>query len=418
MVYIRKLMQLVERHIIKPTHRFYGEIDRLSFLTKNLYNAANYIYRQNFFAGKRTDATAVYHALKDTVDYKAIPAKVASDVLRRLFRAWQSYYASIIAYQKDPDSFKASPSIPKYKGTPGNRSDGRYVVGYNYQAVSKKALKKGLANPSKTNIYVPTSVNYKIDEIRLIPRTGCYYIEIVYTREDSNEKLPGNHIAAIDLGLNNLATLTTNVPGYQPKIYDGRAIKAANQYCHKKNAVHRSFLAKNQFTSARIKRLWHKRNCKVDYYLHTTSRGIINELVSNRIGKLIVGWNRDFKDKINIGKVNNQKLATIPHYRLVEQLKYKGELAGIEVIEHEESYTSKCSALDLEPIKKHQKYQGRRVKRGLFKTAEGKLINADMNGSLNIGRKVVGNGFIPHPIEAVVVQPVRVRPYKGKIEAV
>lgn len=153
----------------------------------------------------------------------------------------------------------------------------------------------------------------------------------------------------------------------------------------------------------------------MDYYLHTTSSAIIKQLIINQIGQLIVGWNQGFKDGINIGQVNNQKFVSVPHYRFVTLLKYKAMLAGIEVIEHEESYTSVCSALDLEPLTFHDNYQGKRVKRGLFITSTGKHINADLNGALNIGRKVVGNGFIPDSIEAVVVQPIRVKPYKCKV---
>ncbi len=153
----------------------------------------------------------------------------------------------------------------------------------------------------------------------------------------------------------------------------------------------------------------------MDYYLHCTSKAIIVELVNNQIGKLIIGWNKDFKDSINMGKINNQKFVNIPHKKLIEQLKYKGLLAGIEVIETEESYTSKCSAIDLEPIKKHDNYLGKRIKRGLFKTATCQLINSDLNGSLNIARKVVGNDFIISSYSGCVVQPIRIRPYKLKI---
>lgn len=416
-------MQLVERHIINRNHKFFAEIDNLSFLAKNLYNAATFIYRQDFFAHKQTDATEVYHTLKNTTDYKSLPAKVSTDVLRRVFKSWQSYYQAIKEYQRNPTKFTGMPRIPNYKGSVGNRSDGRFVVGYNLQAVSKKALKKGLAHPSGTNIFLPTKVVEKIDEIRLVPRTGCYVVEVVYTIEITTSTQPKNRVAAIDLGLNNLAVLAFNIAGIAPQIYDGRAIKAANQYCNKSHARFFSLLQKNQAhpryvainCSTRINKLWQKRNCKVDYYLHTTSSAIIKQLVINQIGKLIIGWNQRFKDSINIGKINNQKFVSIPHYRFVAQLRYKAAMAGIEVIEHEESCTCVCSALDLEPLRKHDNYQGKRVKRGLFITSTGKHINADLNGALNIGRKVVGNGFIPHPIEAVVVQPLRVKPYKCKI---
>jgi len=411
-------MQLVERHVIKPNHEYFRECDQLCLLSKNLYNAGNYIYRQNFFSGIATNAIEVYHELKTSVDYKAMPAKVAQNTLRLLLRNWTSYNQAAIAYKLNPTKFKGSPKIPNYKGTVNKkRLDGRYIVGYNNQAISKKLLKKNIANPSGTNIFLPIKAT-TVDEMRIIPRTGCYVIEVVYNQTEPTESLPKVRVASCDLGLNNLATLTYNVPGLKPIIYDGRAIKSANQYANKKNAALRSSLPKEQKSTKRLEKLWLKRNLKMDYYLHTTSRAIINELVKNNIGVLVIGWNEGFKDSINIGRVNNQKFVSIPHKRLIEQLTYKGQLAGMEINLVSEAYTSKCSALDNEPIKKQTTYLGKRVKRGLFRTATGLFLNSDVNGSLNIGRlyqeKVAGNADKAHLVEGVVVHPVRVKAYKEK----
>ncbi len=416
-------MQLIERHILRPNHRFYAEADKLCFLSKNLYNCGNYIYRQNFFAGQQTNALAVYHTLKAGVDYKALPAKVAQNTLGRLLLSWTSYYKAQRKYTEDPSSFKAAPQIPSFKGSVSKqRADGRYVVVYNCQAVSKKALKKGYANPSGSSIQLKTKAT-AIDEIRIVPRKGCYLVEVVYTKTEEKSQ-DAKRVAAIDIGLNNLATLTFNVPKITPKIYDGRALKSCNQYSNKQNAILRKLLPKNAISSQRLNRLWHKRNCKVDYYLHKTSCAIVKELVHHQIGLLIIGWNKDFNDEINSeqsssptnsstnSSVINPKFISIPHKCLITQLQYKAQLAGIQVVITEENYTSKCSSVDLEAIAKHSSYQGSRVKRGLFRTKSGKCINADVNGSLNIGRKVVGNEFISHPVEDVVVHPVRVKAYK------
>jgi len=404
-------MQLVERHVIKPNHRFYREADRLSWLCKNLYNSANYIYRQNFFATQQTNALAVYHALKTTPDYKALPAKVAQSTLGLVLKAWTSYYLVVRNYQEDPTKFKAAPKIPHYKGSRDRkREDGRYVVVFNCQAVSKRALKKGYARPSGTNIWLPSKVT-SILEIRIVPKVGCYVVDVVYEKLEQPLQV-NQRVAAIDLGLNNLATLTYNVPGLVPTIFDGRAVKSTNQYCNQVSSVLKSLLPAAQKNSKKIAKLWHKLNCKVDYYLHTTSSAIIKELVNNQIGLLAIGWNQDFKDGIKTAKVNNQNFACIPHRRFVQMLQYKGQIAGIKVVLVEESYTSKCSALDWEPIQKHSDYIGSRVKRGLFRTKTGRFINADVNGSLNIGRKAVGDGFIPNSIEGFVVNPVRLKAYK------
>lgn len=408
-------MQLVERHVIRPNHKYYAEADSLSFLAKNLYNCALYIYRQNYFKGVGTNAIEVYHNLKNSVDYKALPAKISQNILGLVLKNWNSYISAKNAYYSDPSKFKGEPKIPRYKGSRAKqREDGRYVVIYNNQAVSKKSLKKHIAHPSGTNIYLSTKAK-SIDEIRIVPRTGCYVIEVVYSQQES-VMLSKTRVAAIDLGLNNLGTVTYNVPSLKSKIYDGRAVKSVNQYANKKNAQLRSLLPNNQYSSKRLERLWLKRNLQVEYYLHTTSRAIINDLVLNNIGLLVVGWNKDFKDSINLGRVTNQKFVAIPHKKLIEQLQYKGKLAGISVVLVNESYTSKCSALDQEPLEKQECYLGKRIKRGLFRTRSGVKINADVNGSLNIGRKVIGNEFISHPIGDAVVHPIRVKAYKRRLK--
>src|SRR4028119_826235 len=169
-------MQLVERHVIKPNHRFYREADRLSWLFRSLYNSANYIYRQNFFASQQTNALAVYHTLKTSPDYKALPAKVAQSTLGLVLKAWTSYSLAVRNYQEDPTKFKAAPKIPHYKGSrTRKREDGRYVVVFNCQAVSKRALKKGYARPSGTNIGWPQKAP-RIWESGMVPKVGCYVV--------------------------------------------------------------------------------------------------------------------------------------------------------------------------------------------------------------------------------------------------
>ena len=404
-------MQLVERHVIKPNHRFYREADRRSCLCKNLYKSANYIYRQNFFAPQQTHALAVYHALKTSPDYKALPAKIAKSTLGLVLKAWTSYYLVVRNYQEDPTKFKGAPQIPHYQGSRARkREDGRYLVIFNCQAVSKRALKKGYARPSGTNIWLPSKVT-SMGEILIVPKVGCYVVEVA--SEKLEQPLEVNQrVAAIDLGLNNVATLTYNVPGLVPTICDGRAVKSINQYCNQVSSVLKSLLPPAQKTSKKLAQLWHKRNCKVDYYLHTTSSAIIKELVNHQISLLAIGGDQDFKDGINTGKVNNPNFACIPHRRFVQMLQYKEQIAGIKVVLVEESYTSKCSAWDWEPIQKHSDYIGSRVKRGLFRAQTGHFINADVNGYLNLDPKAVGDGFIPNSIEGFVVNPVRLKAYK------
>jgi IS605 OrfB family transposase len=389
----------------------WSECDRLCFLSKNLYNAANYIYRQDFFAGRATDATLVYSILKEGHDYKAIPAKVSQGTLKLVLKAWQSYRAAMKAYKENPEGFAGSPKIPGYKGTRGNRSDGRYVVVYNNQAVSKRALKKGIAHPSGSDIYLPTKVN-NISEMRIVPKAGTYIIEIVCVQKADPKRSQGGNSAAIDIGLNNLATLAYSNASLRPQIFDGRAIKSVNQYANQRNAELRAKLPEGVKTSKRLVRLWEKRNSKMEWLIHQTSSAIVKELVKNSVSQLAIGYSPEWKDEIDIGTASPKTFVSVSHHKLVCQLQYKCALKGIEVLLVDERYTSKCSSLDSEPIQKQENYLGVRIKRGLFRSGAGRLINADLNAAYNLGRKVFGNGFVPHPIEALVVAPVRVKPYK------
>ena len=195
---------------------------------------------------------------------------------------------------------------------------------------------------------------------------------------------------SIDLGLNNLMTCydTKNNKSF---IVNGKPAKSINQYYNKKKITLQNNLIKNhnKYTSNRLNNLTLKRNNKISDYLHKSSRFIVNYCVENQISNIIVGYNKEWKQEINIGKKNNQNFVQIPHKNLINMLEYKSKLEGINFIQNEESYTSKCSALDLESLNKHDNYMGKRVKRGLFVSSNGIKINADLNGALNILRKVV-----------------------------
>jgi len=139
---------------------------------------------------------------------------------------------------------------------------------------------------------------------------------------------------------------------------------------------------------------------------------VLDLCIKNNINKVVVGYNKEWKQGVNLGAKNNQNFVNIPYLKVLQQLEYKCKLNGISILLNEESYTSKCSALDLEPIQKQKNYLGKRIKRGLFKTSKGICINSDVNGSLNIGRKVFGDAFMPTNI-GFVSNPVKINLYKG-----
>jgi len=412
-------MKLVERHIITKQNKLFKEIDTLAFLSKNLYNAANYLIRQEFISNNKYLSNGeVYHLIKASVDYKALPAKVSNQVLRVLERNWKSFLAASREFKINPKKFLGKPKLPKYK----DKIKGRNIVIYELGALSKPGLRNGLVKLSKTNISITTKQK-EIKEVRLVPRCSVYVIEIVYEIiKSDNPSVINSKIAAIDLGVDNLATVSSNAIGFKPLIINGKPIKSVNQFYNKKKAKLQQDLQKQEpkrHVSNRINTLTAKRNHKIETYLHQASRTIINYLLQNQIGTLVIGNNKEWKQNINIGKTNNQNFVQLPHYKFIQQLAYKAELAGIKVIVNEESYTSRASFLDFDDIpsykagEKHN-FSGKRIKRGMYKSAKGLLINADLNGSYNILRKVVPNAFT-EGIEGLAVVPFRFTPGKVKL---
>ncbi|MBQ3944143.1 MAG: transposase [Alphaproteobacteria bacterium] len=215
-------------------------------------------------------------------------------------------------------------------------------------------------------------------------------VEIIYLCDNvQNTDLDYDRYSSIDLGLDNLVTLVMD--NEQPLLFNGRQVKSKNQYFNKRLSRLKSELGDKQRTSKQIRRLYVKRDNQMKDLFHKASRKIVNLLAENKVGNLVVGYNKGWKDSINIGRRNNQAFVAVPYERLIGYIKYKCEMCGIKVIVNEESYTSKCDALALECIDKHDEYMGKRVKRGLYQSSTGRLINADVNGAINIMRKVVGD---------------------------
>ena len=205
------------------------------------------------------------------------------------------------------------------------------------------------------------------------------------TNKDINENhLDQARAIGIDLGLNNLMAITSNIDNIS-NLVNGRPLKSINQYYNKHKAHLMSLLLKGKLKSSRrLRRLEMKRMMKIKDYLHKTSRRIVELMEQNNIGTCFIGYNKGWKQEINIRKKNNQNFVSIPYSLLINMLKYKIEEKGGHLIELNEAYTSKCSFLDNEEVCKHETYKGKRIKRGLYLSNKKKVINADINGSLNI----------------------------------
>ena len=376
------VMILCERHIIKKSHPFYDECDNLTFLAKNLYNATLYYQRDSFFNKDFKNYYDVNRVFThgNQKDYRALPSKVSKQVQMLVDKSFKSYFA--LVKKKQSNDYSRSVQIPKYLG----KTSGRCVVPYPKDALSLK--NEGFVKFSKTNIVVETKLSRKdIKAARIVPKGNHFVIEILYkaTAIQLKSETP-KRVAFVDPGLNNLMTVTSNC--FNPLIFNGKPLKSINQLSNKTIAELKSKLSKQGLkTSSLLKSIYSKRLRRLTDLLHKITTQLVNHLDSHNIDTVIFGHNIGQKQDINLGKVTNQNFVQIPFTQLMQLFKYKCELRGIRFIETEESYTSKCSFLDEESICKHSSYQGKRVKRGLFETSNGKIINADVNGSLNIGRK-------------------------------
>jgi putative transposase len=391
-------MQLVEIHIKDDK-----QIEAMCIKAKSLYNQSLYYWRQSIFGNiqyfNEYELTGLF-ALHNEQSYKDLPAQTSQQVIKLLFKNIKSWQQARKEYAKNPSKFLGRPKLPKYKKETS-------IVVFTSQQIK---LKNGFIHfPKMTNLKPLKTKVSNVCQVRLIPQANTFKIEIVYEKEATNLKLEKENALAIDLGLNNLVTAIDNV-GNKPFIINGKILKSYNHWYNKKRAKLMSFIGGNG-NSNKISKLTHYRNCYIEDKLHKASRYIINYCISNNIGIIAIGKNKQWKQSINIGKKNNQKFVELPHAKLIDKIIYKANLVGIEVIINEESYTSKCDALALEPIKKHEIYLGKRKKRGLFQSSIGKLLNADVNGATNIGRKskVFCDDFVKRLTNSgCAFQPIRI----------
>ncbi len=383
-------MQLVEQHHIDRHDPRFAAIAEVTFASKHLYNAAMYAKRQAYIhEGNRIITYADLDKLmQPTAEYRALPSKVAQWVLKQVCAAWDNYFAAA-EWDRNPGKFSGHPKLPKYLD-----KQGRNLLVYTSQAISRDPKNAGWVVPSGVPIRVQTSLpRSTIAQVRLVPKATHYVVEVVYEREPEPKPVDPNLIASMDIGVNNLAAITANKPGFTPLLVNGRPLKSLNQSYNKRREHRQKHLPPDQFNSRVWDEMTDYRHRAITSYLHTASRAIIDLLVDEGIGTLVIGKNVGWKQEANLGKKNNQSFVFIPHARFIQMLEYKAALVGIQVVLIEESHTSKCSFLDLEPIRHQDRYLGKRVKRGLFLASTGQAINADINGSYNILRRFAPDVF-------------------------
>lgn len=364
-------------------------------VSNNLYNQALYLFRQTL----KNENKWLWYAdmdklmkntpnLEGEINYSLLKAQVSQQILKVLDKNVKAYCKAIKDFKAHPAKYKAMPQLPSFR-----KRGSLFNLYYTNQAASIKDGKIRLAKD--LNIIIPQWDKYKeriqnFQQVRILPSGKKLKVEIVYRYEIKDANLDKTRYASIDLGIDNLATMVTDNGSF---LYSGKFLKSYNRNFNRQLARLQSIKDRQGIKKAtkRMQGLYEKRDKYFEDAFHKYSRMIVNHLIENRIGNLVVGYNTGWKQSVNIGKCNNQKFVQIPFARLASYLKYKCEMAGIRFVENEESYTSKCDALAKEEIGKHESYLGKRVKRGLFRSSTGRYINADVNGAVNILRKVVGD---------------------------
>lgn len=423
----------IETHYIKNNHVSYFTLDRLSHLSNNLYNQANFIVRQNFiYNNQYLNYYAIdklfrkHHYLQD--NWNQLPSQAKQQVIKLLDKNWKSFFKSIKDYNKNKSKYLGRPKLPKYR----SKGD-RFLLILTSQEFKLKDDGYIYLAKKYDRLRIKTQLtNEKINQIRIIPRHQRFKVEVIYEKDNSlTHDLDINKVASIDLGLNNLATLVTNFDT-KPHIYNGKKLKSINHYYNYKillvqkdlnlkqnriklnnkikraktaldmkslydndierfnelikNNQNESYKRLRQYTSNRIKSLWSKRENKINDELHKVSRCIINYCLNNNIQSLVIGHNKKQKQKSKL-----KHFTQLPTFRLIQMLSYKAEESRIKIIEINEAYTSGTSFLDYEYPNKDNYNKQRRLKRGLFKTNNGKLINSDVNAAYQIMRKYDSN---------------------------
>lgn len=384
-------------------------------LSKNLYNVGLYTVRQYFFQErKHLRYESNYHQCKTNENYQLLNTDIAQQTLKVVDRTFKSFYGLISVLREG--SYQQRVKLPRYLPAYGyflliipsgwsTRKGGTKVPRL---VIKDRKFRIPMSTQFKKQfgevwINFPDRIDYEsLKEIRIHPKYNARYFEVEFISEVEPElvEVNPNRAISIDLGVDNLAAcVDTSGASF---LVDGKPIKSINQGFNKRNAHLQSIKDKQGikgFTNQQVK-LVAKRHNQVRDYLNKTARFIVNHCIDNQIAQMIVGYNPGIKQEINIGKCNNQNFVQIPFHSLRSKLKALCERYGLTYTEQEESYTSKASAIDSDELPvynadnpKTYQFSGKRIKRGLYRTKDGHLVNSDLNGSLNIGRKSKHNGF-------------------------
>jgi putative transposase len=379
----------VERH----HHKGNDTIVALCKTSKELYNKCNFLMRQAWFGvTPLPNINDLVDAMHDEDCFKSLHnTKTAKQTIRKVLTDWSNFKAALRAWKADPSAFR-KPKPPYYK------KELAQVIFY------KETILGGQSGRDLTKI-VPTNKCFavpstrKFKQVVITPKTFGFVIDVQY-EVPTPPKGAGEGVCNIDIGLNNLAAITSDQ--HSPLLVNGRIVKSINQ----------------KFNKHRTKRESRKRYFRLENYFHHVSKMIVANCLKHCFGSIIIGKNDGWKQRMNLGKKTNQNFQCVPFWKLIEKVKYKAELAGLEVVVTEEAYTSKASFLDRDPLPQYEKgvshvFSGTRMGRGRYRAASGRIINADVNGSANIGRKVIRDEDVILRLDkSLAARPVRINPLK------
>ena len=388
----------IKQQVKQLSKEDYKNLRELSHIAKNLTNEAIYNVRQSYFnEGKYLNYEKNYALLKNSENYKSLNSNMAQQILKEVDSMFHSFFGLIKLAEKGRYSFKDI-KLPYYLPKDSFTTLVIGFVRFNGNQLTipySQSYKKG--HKGITINLPPKLAGKKVKEIRIIPKSKARFFEIqyCYEAEEIQSNLDENHALAVDLGIDNLAACVTSKG--KSFIIDGKRLKSINQWFHKENARLQCIKDKQKFgkkSTNKQQTIRRNRNNKVNDYMNKSARMIINYCLNNDIGTLVCGYNKTFQRNSDIGKKNNQNFVNIPFGKLREKFRYLCKLYGIKYIEQEESYTSKASFFDEDIIPVYNQdtpqtytFSGKRIKRGLYQCGNGKTLNADINGALNILRK-------------------------------
>jgi putative transposase len=354
---------------------------------------------------------ALFKVMKQ-VDYTSMPSQANQQTMKKVYDDWKSFFEASKKYKINPASFSGKPKIPRYK-----QKNGRTTC---YLTNQITTIKEGnvLKLPGthlQLNLGKVACSEGKLQQVRIVPSYGRYVVEVIFKGKQDKEILrtekqfnelvfDPKRVMGIDLGVDNLATIVDNT-GLKPLLIKGTRLKSINQYYNKLKAKYTSIIRNSKspkggiFTTTRMISLDRKRNNRVMDFLHKASAKVVEFALERNIDTIIIGRNVGWKLEVDMRKANKQTFIQIPYATFIEMIRYKAERKGVQVIDREESYTSKSSFLNHDPIptfgEEHQTiFSGYRSTRAFYKIKDSKvLIHADVNGAFNIVRKHLKNAF-------------------------